>query len=360
MKSLSKIQEDHCQKMWFRYCDVIKDPHPLKLCPVEFRKVFERYCEPHRFFHTFKHVENLWDLVDKWQLQHRSLYYAAALFHDVIYIPGAKDNEEKSVEVMLASFNINREMKWTEPKAAEVYHKVMGMIMATKTHDLNNCTNPELDSPFITMDLEGLISNPDIVADEMSIFKEFQKYSVEAWRKGRLEFLQNCRYKDNQVIKQRVEFVKGFKPKIGLFCGTFNKFHIGHLNVLEKAEQVFDKVIVVTAINPEKKQSMSTAQLFEALPFHQVIEHNGFLTDLIKTIQEQGTQVSIVKGFRNGQDIPYEMQLLRFMQDQLPEVSVVYIPCDSKFEHISSSMLKSIIAFGATDAPYLPTKYNYK
>lgn len=360
MKTLTKLQEEYCQKMWFRYCDVIQDPHPLKLCPVEFRKVFERYSEPHRFFHTFKHVEHLWDLVDKWQLSHRRLYYAAALFHDVVYIPGAKDNEAKSVDVMLSTFNTNREMKWVDPKAIDIYNKVIGMIMATKTHELADCTDPNLDGPFITMDLEGLVNNTDIISDELTIFKEFQKYSVSDWRKGRLQFLQNCHHKNTDAVKNRIEFVKNFKPKIGVFCGTFNKFHIGHMNILEKAEQVFDKVIVVTAINPEKKQSTSNAQLFEVLPFHQVIEHNGFLTELVKKLQEQGCQVSIVKGFRNGQDISYEMQLLRFMQDQLPEVSVIYIPCDSEYEHISSSMLKSITAFGATDAPYLPTKYVYQ
>ena len=53
--------------------------------------------------------------------------------------------------------------------------------------------------------------------------------------------------------------------------------------------------------------------------------------------------ISLVKGIRNSADFEYEKNLLRVMEDfSKKEINVVYIPCDRKWEHVSSSMIRGI------------------
>jgi phosphopantetheine adenylyltransferase len=49
-----------------------------------------------------------------------------------------------------------------------------------------------------------------------------------------------------------------------------------------------------------------------------------------------------VKGLRNGDDLDYEVNQLRFMEEMYPELKVVFIQCDKEYEHISSSALRNL------------------
>jgi hypothetical protein len=52
--------------------------------------------------------------------------------------------------------------------------------------------------------------------------------------------------------------------------------------------------------------------------------------------------VTIVRGLRNGADLDYEVNQLRVMKDQKPDIKMIFIPCDIRFEHISSSMIRAM------------------
>ena len=86
--------------------------------------------------------------------------------------------------------------------------------------------------------------------------------------------------------------------KIGIYPGSFNPFHKGHLNILEKAEKIFDKVILARGINPEKKN--------EIMPLPKSIEnrtwmnYNGLLTDFIKSLPYDNITYFIVTGKQIG------------------------------------------------------------
>src|SRR5688572_6111322 len=82
---------------------------------------------------------------------------------------------------------------------------------------------------------------------EISAFALHQHLPFNAYRKGRLEFLSG-----QNNAEAHAAFLSAFQPNIGVFAGSFNPFHRGHLNVLEKAERIFDKVIIAFGRNPEK------------------------------------------------------------------------------------------------------------
>lgn len=138
------------------------------------------------------------------------------------------------------------------------------------------------------------------------------------------------------------------KQRIAIYPGSFNPFTVGHLNVLEQAEKLFDKVYIAVGVNPDKL-SEDVGKIYPSLdprvltiqrnfPNKNVIGYTGFLVDLItKREQEHGEDITIVKGIRNGVDLDYEMIQHRYNQDLKPNVKVVFLPADRELMHVSSS-----------------------
>src|SRR5688572_24427151 len=88
-----------------------------------------------------------------------------------------------------------------------------------------------------------------LIGHEMLQFKKNQSVKLKDYMKARLDFL-----KAQPGAELSIDNMKQFSPKIGLFAGSFNPFHKGHFNVLQKAEKIFDKVIIAFGKNPEKQE----------------------------------------------------------------------------------------------------------
>lgn len=134
-----------------------------------------------------------------------------------------------------------------------------------------------------------------------------------------------------------LEYLESFAPKIAVFAGSFNPFHKGHYNVLQKAEKIFDKVIIAFGKNPEKEERGN--KIPEAIKNRQLESYDGLLTDFISSI---GHDVVVIRGLRNSTDFNYEQNQYRYIQELMPEIKIVNIFCDKEFEHISSSGIRTL------------------
>ena len=130
--------------------------------------------------------------------------------------------------------------------------------------------------------------------------------------------------------------------RVGLYPGSFNFFHQGHLNILEKAEKIFDKVIIARGVNPEKKNVIMPMP--NAIADRTWVNYNGLLTDFIKTLPYDN--ITVIRGLRNGVDLQYELNQYRYFQDLMPDIQMVSIFCDKEFEHISSSGIRMLSQYG--------------
>lgn len=144
---------------------------------------------------------------------------------------------------------------------------------------------------------------------------------------------------------------------ISLFCGSFCPAHIGHLNILEKSERIFGRGNVVMCIgtNPEKisldlHKKEEYAKILSEKIGREVIVYTKFLHELVDDYEKMGYNVVIIRGLRNGHDLDYEVNQLRFVNDFKKDINVVYLTCDKEFEHISSSAIKKIEQFGGHDS----------
>jgi pantetheine-phosphate adenylyltransferase len=137
---------------------------------------------------------------------------------------------------------------------------------------------------------------------------------------------------------------------LAIYAGSFNPFTIGHLNIVEKAERVFDKgnVLIAIGVNPEK--SNSGGDLLRSLEISEKIGRNvevytTFLHEFIEKKESEGYKVVLIRGLRNGDDLAYEDNQLKFINDFKKDIDVVFFRCDEQFKHISSSAVRNLQSF---------------
>jgi pantetheine-phosphate adenylyltransferase len=212
--------------------------------------------------------------------------------------------------------------------------------MDTKTHQPTS----ELSHIFSEADLNILKQPFDkLMQYERKIFKEFQFVDYILYKEKRVEVLQTLQKSvENPALGFLIDYVKCYKPSIAVYAGSFNPFHKGHYNILQKAEQIFDKVIIARGLNPGKDKSSNDLPL--ALRFRQTASYEGLLTDFTNSL---GYEITLIRGLRNGSDLQYELNQYRYLQELSDErISVIAIFCDMEFEHISSTSIRQLERYG--------------
>jgi pantetheine-phosphate adenylyltransferase len=290
--------------------------------------VLASYDEPWRFYHTREHLREVLDFLRSRKAFSDELFLAA-VYHDSVYSPKSKDNEARSAE----RFQSDASEAGLGKKKIKA---IVQLILDTKDHE---ASSPE-SQKLIDADLQ-ILTRPlsELIVHERKIYKEYQFMPDAQYRKERVRVLSGLN--KNGRLDELIEFVRNRKPFIGLFCGSFNPFHRGHYNVLQKAERIFDKVIVAFGKNPEKHTRKW--KMPKTIRFRQIGEYSGLLTDYVASL---GHDVVVVRGLRNSTDFQYEQNQYRYLQELMPGIKIINIFCDKEFEHISSSGIRTLEPFG--------------
>lgn len=292
--------------------------------------VLSRYLEPHRFYHTLEHLDDIWQQLESQGYGNNDVLLLATIFHDIIYDPQSGTNEEDSTQYFNGVFTGDNALK----------SLVTDIILDTKLHKPGSA----LSEVFSAADLNILkLPFEKLLIYEQQIFKEFQFVDHKIYREKRVGVLKNLRQGvDNPALDYLISYVENYKPRIAVYPGSFNPFHKGHYNILQKAERIFDKVIVARGVNPDKDKA--TYELPEALRYRQIETYEGLLTEFIDSL---GYNVTIIRGLRNGSDLQYELNQYRYLQELGGKnISVTAIFCDMEFEHISSTGIRQLEKYG--------------
>lgn len=145
--------------------------------------------------------------------------------------------------------------------------------------------------------------------------------------------------------------------KTAIYPGSFDPVTNGHLDIIQRASTMFDKLIVVVLINPLKNYSFTIpervrllTQVTEGLGNVEIDSYDGLLADYFK---RHDVDV-IVKGLRATSDFEYEFQMAHTNKDLNPRAETVFIPATANTTFISSSMVKQVAMFGGDLSKYVP------
>lgn len=145
--------------------------------------------------------------------------------------------------------------------------------------------------------------------------------------------------------------------KTAVYPGSFDPITSGHLNIIRRAANIFDKLIVCVMVNAGKNPMFTLEEREELirrvtldLPNVEVDCSNELLADYAK---RRGSCV-IVKGLRAGSDFENEFQMALVNRKINPELDTMFLTADSQYMYLSSSMVKELGNYGAELSDFLP------
>ena len=142
-----------------------------------------------------------------------------------------------------------------------------------------------------------------------------------------------------------------------IYPGTFDPITNGHLDLVQRAAHLFDKVIVGVAESAGKTPVMPLAERIQlakdALVGIRNAEVCGFNILLIDFVKQQGASV-IIRGLRAVSDFEYEFQLASMNRHLDASVETVFLTPAEQYSYISSSLVREIARLGGDISPFVP------
>jgi pantetheine-phosphate adenylyltransferase len=144
---------------------------------------------------------------------------------------------------------------------------------------------------------------------------------------------------------------------VGLIPGSFDPFHNGHLEVVERAALIFDEIVVAAIRNPQK-----SASLFELEERQEMIADSTkhipnvrivAIATLLVNVARDVNATAIVKGLRAVSDFESELQMAQ-MNRSLSGVETLFIPTSSNHSFIASRLLREVARYGGDVSHFVP------
>jgi pantetheine-phosphate adenylyltransferase len=146
-----------------------------------------------------------------------------------------------------------------------------------------------------------------------------------------------------------------------IYSGTFNPITNGHINLVERARRLFDKVIIAIAFSEKKQPMFDLEQRIElcqqSLAHLDNIEVCGFNNLLVDFARSKNSN-TILRGVRTIADFEYENQMASMNQAMSPGFETVFLTAPGNLSHISSTLVREIASMGGDVSDFVPAVVN--
>jgi len=147
------------------------------------------------------------------------------------------------------------------------------------------------------------------------------------------------------------------KKITAVYPGTFDPVTNGHLDIIERASDLFNEVIVSIAVNQNKKPLFSTDERKDML-----VKVTGHLKN-VKVDSFEGLLVSyadklkanvMIRGLRAVSDFEYEFQMSLTNKKLNPEINTVFLMPNEKYTYLNSSLVRELASYDANVKEFIP------
>ena len=142
-----------------------------------------------------------------------------------------------------------------------------------------------------------------------------------------------------------------------VYAGSFDPVTKGHLDLIERASELFDEVIVAIGVHPTRHPLFTfeervalLEEVVRPIPKARIDRFDGLL---IQYCQQVKARV-IVRGLRAATDFEYELQIAHANADMDPTVDTVFLPTRANYGFISASLVREIASHGGNVSHYAP------
>lgn len=145
--------------------------------------------------------------------------------------------------------------------------------------------------------------------------------------------------------------------KNAIYPGSFDPVTVGHLNIIRRAAQIFDKLTVCVMVNAGKSPMFT---LEERMEFIKRVTKDltnvevEFSDELLAEYARKKGKCVIVKGLRAGSDFENEFQMAMINHKLNPDLDTMFLTAEHQFTYLSSSMVKELGRYGADLSDFLP------
>ena len=147
---------------------------------------------------------------------------------------------------------------------------------------------------------------------------------------------------------------------VGLYPGTFDPVTLGHLDIVERAVKLVDRLVIGIANNPSKSQLFSLDERVDMMRRETApLAGNGYATITVETFDSLLIQFArklgarmIIRGLRAVSDFEYEFQMVAMNQRLEPDIETVFLMADPRHQAIASRLVKEIASFGGDVSPF--------
>ena len=133
--------------------------------------------------------------------------------------------------------------------------------------------------------------------------------------------------------------------------GSFDPITLGHVDIIRRAAEIFDEVVVCVMHNAAKKSPMFTLEeklsmarrAVEEYPNVRVDSYDGLLTEYVRRFDKP----VVVKGLRAASDFDYEFQMNMINKRLNPTVETMFLTASERYTFLSSSIVREVAQYGA-------------
>jgi pantetheine-phosphate adenylyltransferase len=146
-----------------------------------------------------------------------------------------------------------------------------------------------------------------------------------------------------------------------MYPGTFDPVTNGHIDIINRAKELFDAVVVTVAVNPGKTPLFSTEErldlLRETLKDYTSITVDSFDGLVVDHAHEVGA-IGIIRGLRAVSDFEYEFQMALMNRKLAGDISTIFLMPHEKYTYLNSSIVKNLAGLNSDVSDFVPEIVN--